>query len=61
MDEGLVRLGLFGGHASELVEKPGGDADGNQLLGITGDRTTDAAGAVAAGAAELFGCGLGYV
>lgn len=61
MDEGLVWHGLFGGHAPELVEKPGRDADGDELLGIAGDRAADAAGTAAASAAELLGCGLGYV
>ena len=43
VDQGLVRFGLFGGHAAELAEQLGGDADGDELLGATRDGASDAA------------------
>ena len=45
MDEGLVGLGLFSGHAAEAREKARGDADSDQLLGVASNRASDAAGA----------------
>src|SRR5271163_3405452 len=36
VDQGLVGLGLLGGHAAELAEKFWGDADGDELLGVAG-------------------------
>lgn len=44
MDQGLVGLGLFGGHATELAEKFWGDADGDELFGVAGGGAADAAG-----------------
>ena len=41
----MVGLGLFGGHAAELAEKFWGDADGNELFGVTRGGATDAASA----------------
>lgn len=53
MDEGLVGLGLFGGHAAELAEEFRGDADGDELFGVAGGGAANAAGA-----AEFGGCGF---
>ncbi len=44
MDVGLVRLVLFGGEAAELGEQARGDADGDELFGVTGAGASDAAG-----------------
>jgi len=49
VDECLIGLRLFGGQAAELGEQPRSNADGNQLLGVTGHGASDAARA-----AELF-------
>jgi hypothetical protein len=43
VDEGLIGLGLFGGHAAELIQEARGDADGNQVFGVAGDGAADAA------------------
>ena len=56
VDEGLVGLGLFGGHAAELAEKFWGDADGDELFGVAGGGAADAAGA-----AKFGGGGFGDV
>src|SRR6185437_13480785 len=53
VDERLVGLGLFGGHASELPEKFRGDPDGNQLFCIAGDGTADSASSVQFGGARF--------
>lgn len=44
MDEGLVGFGLLGGHAAELAEKLRGDADGDELLGVTSGGAADPTG-----------------
>lgn len=49
VDQGLVGLGLFGGHAAELAEQLGGDADGDELLGVAGGGSSNAAGAAELG------------
>ena len=51
MDQGLVGLGLFGGHAAELAEKFWGDADGDELFGVAGGGAADSA------SAAQFSCG----
>lgn len=58
VDVGLVGFGLFGGEAAEFGEETGGHADGDEVLGVAGDGAAYAAGAGAAGAPKLFGCGL---
>lgn len=45
VDESLIGLGLFGGHAAKLIQETWGDTDGNQVLGVTGDGAADATGA----------------
>lgn len=45
VDQGLVGLGLFGGHVAELAEKFRGDANGDELLGVAGGRAADSASA----------------
>ena len=45
MDQGLVGLGLLGGHAAELAEKFWGDTDGDELFGVAGGGTADSASA----------------
>ncbi len=37
VNQGLVRLGLLGGHAAKPVEQAGGNAHGNKLFGGAGD------------------------
>ena len=49
VDQGLVGLGLFGGHAAKLAEQLGGDADGDELLGVAGGGASDTAGAAQLG------------
>src|SRR5262249_40668406 len=56
VDQGLVGLGLFGGHAAKLAEQLGGNADGDELLGVAGGGASDAASA-----AELGIGGFGNV
>jgi hypothetical protein len=56
VDEGLIGLGLFGGHAAELGEKARGDADGNQVFGVTRNGAADAPCT-----AELLVGGLGNI
>jgi hypothetical protein len=45
VDEGLVGLGLLGGHAAELAEELRGDANGDELFGVSRSRTADSASA----------------
>ncbi len=45
VDKGLVRFGLFGGHAAELAKKFWGDTDGDELFGVAGGGAADSAGA----------------
>jgi hypothetical protein len=45
VDEDLVGLGLFGGHAAKLAEKFWGDADGDELFGVAGGGAADSASA----------------
>jgi len=49
VNQGLVGLGLFGGHAAKLAEQLGGDADGDELLGVAGGGASDTAGAAELG------------
>ena len=35
VDEGLLGFGLLGGHATELAEQLRGDADGDELFGVS--------------------------
>ena len=37
VDEGLIGLGLLGGHAAELGKEARGNTDGDQMLGVTGN------------------------
>src|SRR6266851_3587489 len=53
-DEGLAGLGLLGGHAAKLAEQLRGDADGDELLGVSRGWA-----AKPAGAAQLGGGGFG--
>ena len=41
MDEGLVGLGLLGGHAAELAEELRSDANGDELFGVSRNGTAD--------------------
>ena len=68
MDESLVGLGLFGGHAAELAEKFWSDADGDELFGVSvagrpARRARRSSAAVDSGMSErlilLSGIGLG--
>jgi hypothetical protein len=43
VDECLIGLRLFSSQSAELGEKPRSNADGNQLLGVTGHGPADAA------------------
>jgi hypothetical protein len=45
VDEGLVGFGLPGGHAAEPAEELRGDANGDELLGVSGSGAADSAGA----------------
>jgi len=45
----LVRFGLLGGHATQLIEQARCNADGNELLGVAARGP-----AYAAGAAQFF-------
>ena len=45
VDEGLAGLGLRGGHAAKLAEQLRGDADGDELLGVSRGGAADPAGA----------------
>ena len=56
VDEGLIRLVLFGGEAAELGEQSWGDADGDELLGVTRSGPSDAAGTM-----QFFVGGFGNV
>lgn len=56
MDQGLVGLGLFGGHAAELAEQFWGDADGDELFGVAGGGA-----AYSASAAEFGGGRFGDI
>src|SRR5260370_5062345 len=49
VDQSLIRLGLLGGEAAKLGEETRSDADGDELFGVAGSWSADAAGA-----AELF-------
>lgn len=44
MNEGLIRFGLFCGEAAELSEETRSDADGYELLGVSGFWPADAPG-----------------
>ena len=44
MDEGLVGLGLFGGHAAEAAEQLRGNANGDELFGVSRCGAADSAG-----------------
>ena len=57
VDQSLVGLGLFGGHAAELAEQLRGDADGNELLGAAGGRASDPASAAQLGIGGLRNVG----
>lgn len=45
VDEGLVGLGLLGGHAAKLAEQLRGDANGNELISVARSGAADSAGA----------------
>jgi len=45
VDEGLVGLGLLGGHAAELTEQLRGDANGDELFCVSRSGAADSAGA----------------
>jgi hypothetical protein len=45
VDEGLVGFGLPGGHAAETAEELRGDANGDELLGVSRSGAADSAGA----------------
>ena len=45
MDEGLVGLGLPGGHAAELAEELRGDADSDELFCVSRRGAADSASA----------------
>ena len=57
MDEGLVGLGLPGGHAAELAEKLRGDANGDELFGVSRNGATDSARAVQFGICRFWNVG----
>lgn len=42
---GLVGLRFLSGEATKFVKDPRSDTDGDQMFGVAGDRTTNAAGA----------------
>ena len=44
MNEGLIGFGLFCGEAAELSEETRSDADGYELLGVSGFWPADAPG-----------------
>ena len=45
---GLVGLRFLSGEATKFVKDLRSDADGDQMFGVAGDRTTNAAGATGA-------------
>lgn len=45
MDVGLVGLRFLSGEATKLVKDPRSDTDGDQMFGVAGDRTANAASA----------------
>jgi hypothetical protein len=53
----LVGLGLFGGHAAELTEEFWGDTDGDELFGVAGGGSADAAGAAEFGGGGFWDVG----
>ena len=53
MDEGLVRLGLPGGHAAKLAEQLRGDTNGDELFGVSRSGAAHAAGAAQFGASRF--------
>ncbi|MGH9744134.1 MAG: hypothetical protein ACRD51_17470 [Candidatus Acidiferrum sp.] len=56
VDEVLVGLGLFGGHEAELAEKFWGEADGDELFGMTRGGAADSTSAAEFGGGR-FGRG----
>jgi len=56
VNQGLVGFGLLGGHAAQLAEQPGRNADGNQLLRVASHGPADAART-----AQFLRRSLGYI
>ena len=57
MDEGLVGLGLPGGHAAELAEELRGDANGDELFGVSRNGAADSASAAQFGGGRFGNVG----
>jgi hypothetical protein len=57
VDEGLVGLGLLGGHAAELAEELRGDANGDELFGVSRNGAADSTSAAQFGICRFGNAG----